>query len=104
MGQIKLPLTLGEAGRQATTLTDFLIIDCPSTYNMVLGRPAMNELNVVTSTKTLTVKFLTPNGIGCVRGEQHLTRRCYEDAVKMGVTGKKVNVVSGGEPRAMTEK
>jgi len=104
VGQIKLSLTLGEAGRQATTLTDFLIIDCPSAYNVVLRRPAMNELDVVTSTRTLTVKFPTSNDIGCVGGEQHLARRCYEDAVKIGVRGKKVNVVSRDEPRAMTKK
>ena len=63
----------------------------------------MNELDMVTSTRTLTVKFPTPNGVGCVKGEQQLARRCYEDAVKMGVRGKKVNVVSGGQLRAISE-
>lgn len=83
---------------------DFLIINSPSVYNMVLGRPAMNDLDMVTSTRTLTVTFLTTKGIGCVRGKQQLARRCYKDAVRMGTKRKKVNVVLGGKPRVVTEK
>ena len=59
----------------------------------------MNELDLVTSTRSLIVKFPTSNGVGCVRGEQHLARRCYKDAIKMGAKGKKVSVVAGGDLR-----
>ncbi|XP_052177535.1 uncharacterized protein LOC127791591 [Diospyros lotus] len=99
MGRVKLPFTIGGEGREATALAEFLIIDYPSAYNVVLGRPVMNELDMVTSTRALTVKFPTTNETGCVRGEQHLARRCYEDAVKMGTRGKKVNVVTEGAQR-----
>ncbi|XP_052204129.1 uncharacterized protein LOC127809407 [Diospyros lotus] len=67
VGRITLPFTIGDANRQTTTLAEFLIIDCPSAYNVVLGRPTMNDLDLVTSTRLLTVKFPTPNGVGCVR-------------------------------------
>ncbi|XP_052172180.1 uncharacterized protein LOC127788108 [Diospyros lotus] len=89
VGLISLPFSIGDADLQAITLTDFLIVDCPSAYNVVLGRPAKNDLDLVTSIRSLTVKFLIPNGVGWVRGEQNLTRRCYEDVVKMGPKGKK---------------
>ncbi|KAL5756490.1 hypothetical protein ACOSQ2_021236 [Xanthoceras sorbifolium] len=68
LGLITLPLTLGELARQATTMADFLIIDCPTAYNAVLGRAVLNDLKVITSTKHLTLKFPTPTGVGSVHG------------------------------------
>ncbi|XP_052176651.1 uncharacterized protein LOC127790956 [Diospyros lotus] len=103
IGRVKLPFTVGSPGREATAMAEFLIIDCPSAYNVVLGRPVMNELDMVASIRALTVKFPTDNGTGCVRGEQHLARRCYEDAVKMGAKGKRVNVVAGGAQRPSSQ-
>jgi len=69
VGRISLPLTIGDTDRHDTTLTDFLIVDCPSTYNIVLERPAINDLDLITSTRSLTVKFSTPSEVGCVQGE-----------------------------------
>ena len=60
VGWISLLLTIGDADRQAPTVTNFLILDCPSAYNIVLRRPAMNDLDLVTSIRSLIVKFLTP--------------------------------------------
>ena len=91
-------MTIEDADCQTTTITNSLIIDYPSAYNIVLGRPTMNNLVLVTSTRSVTVKFPTPNGIGCVRGKQHLARRCYEDAIKMGAKWKKVNVIVRSDP------
>ena len=91
-------MTNEDADRQTTTITNFLIVDFPSAYNIVLGRLAMNNLDLVTSTRSLTVKFPTPNGIGCVRGEQHLARHYYKDTVKMGAKRKKVNVIARSNP------
>ncbi|XP_052189983.1 uncharacterized protein LOC127799804 [Diospyros lotus] len=64
-GRIRLPLTIGESDLQATTIADFLIIDGPSAYNVVMGRPAMNNLDLVVSTKALAIKFPTLKGTGC---------------------------------------
>ncbi|XP_052187708.1 uncharacterized protein LOC127798287 [Diospyros lotus] len=101
--RISLPFTIGDIDRQPTTLAEFLIVNCLA-YNIVLGRPAMNDLDLVTSIRSLTIKFLTSNGVGCVRGEQHLARRCYEDAIKMGAKGNKVNIVIGSDPRPPSQK
>jgi len=35
---------------QVTKEIDFLIVDCPLTYNVILGRPALNRLRAATST------------------------------------------------------
>ena len=43
---------------------DFLVMDCPSTYNMIIGRPTLNRLKATTSTYCLKVKFPTTYGVG----------------------------------------
>ena len=41
LGSVQLVLTLGDPPCQATTMTKFLIVEAPSTYNVLLGRPSM---------------------------------------------------------------
>ena len=62
---------------QATKQVDFLVVDCPSTYNVILGRRALNCLKAVTSTYCLKAKFPTPHGIGEISGDQLQARECY---------------------------
>ena len=58
-----LPVTMGEEGAQLTKMVDFLVVDNPSPYNIILGRTALNKAKAVISTHHLKVKFPTPNGI-----------------------------------------
>uniref|UniRef100_A0A2N9G5W9 Reverse transcriptase RNase H-like domain-containing protein n=1 Tax=Fagus sylvatica TaxID=28930 RepID=A0A2N9G5W9_FAGSY len=57
--------------------TCFLVVNCPSAYNAIIGRPTLNRLRVVTSTYHLLIKFPTEHGIGEVRGDQIAARECY---------------------------
>ena len=45
---ITLTVIIGTSPTQVTKEIDFLIIDCPSTYNIILGRPALNRLRAAT--------------------------------------------------------
>ena len=49
LGSIQLVLTLGEPPCQATTIARFLIVDAPSAYNMLLGRPSLNTIKAIPS-------------------------------------------------------
>ena len=58
LGSIHLVLTLGEPPCQATTTARFLIVDAPSAYNMLLGRPSLNAIKAIPSTYYMMIKFL----------------------------------------------
>ena len=58
-GIISLQITAGTHLAQVTREVDFLIVDCHSSYNVILGRPALNRLKAATSTYCLKLKFPT---------------------------------------------
>ncbi|XP_075669790.1 uncharacterized protein LOC142639512 [Castanea sativa] len=47
-GIITLMVIAGTYPTQVTKEIDFLIVDCPSTYNVILRRPALNRLRAAT--------------------------------------------------------
>ena len=63
-------------------MVDFLVVDRPSAYNVIICRPALNKWRVVTSTYHLMMKFLTKEGVGEVKGDQVTARRCYNTSMK----------------------
>jgi hypothetical protein len=82
VGTISLPLTAGSAPREKTVMTDFLVVDRPSAYNAIVGRPTLNKLMAVTSTYHLKMKFPTDHGTGMVKGNQREARQCYNLTLK----------------------
>ena len=71
-----LTVIVGSYPLQITKQLDFLVVDCSSSYNVIIGRPTLNHWKVATSTYCLKVKFPTKNGIGKVKGDQVLAREC----------------------------
>ena len=85
-GLIQLVLTLGEPPCQATT-TAFLIVDAPSAYNMLLGRPSLNAIKAIPTAYHMMIKFPTVSGVGMVRGDQRVARECYSASMKQKAVG-----------------
>ena len=77
-GIITLSVTTRTHPAQVTIQVDFLVVDCPSSYNVILGRPTLNRLKAITSTYCLKMKFPTQNGVGQICGDQLLARECYQ--------------------------
>ena len=82
LGSVQLVLTLGDPPCQGTTTVRFLIIDAPSAYNMLLGRPSLNAIRFVPSSYHMVITFPTANGVGMVRGNQRIARDCYSASMK----------------------
>ena len=49
-GIVTLSVIAGTHLAEVTIQVDFLVVDCPSSYNVILGRPTLNRLKDVTST------------------------------------------------------
>ena len=61
-GTIKLAMTVGEHPRVSMVMTKFLIVDCSSAFNGVIGRPLLKALKVVTSIYQFSMKFPIAKG------------------------------------------
>ncbi|XP_012840429.1 PREDICTED: uncharacterized protein LOC105960762 [Erythranthe guttata] len=60
MGEVELPISLGDNPCQITKIIKFLIVDKPSPYNIILERPAIHTFKSVPSSYHQKWKFPTP--------------------------------------------
>ncbi|KAM1891937.1 hypothetical protein ACFX14_035160 [Malus domestica] len=82
LGSIHLPFTIGTGPYTTTITTNFLVVDCLTTYNVIFARTCINDLKAMVSTHMLLMKFPTPYGNGYIRGDQLSARSCYNTSVK----------------------
>ncbi|GMN59080.1 hypothetical protein TIFTF001_028166 [Ficus carica] len=78
---VNLPIAIGDGPERVTRMVEFIVVDRPSAYNVILGRPILNAIKAVVSTYHLAMKFPTEGGIGVFRGNQEGARKCYVEAV-----------------------
>ncbi|KAM1613768.1 hypothetical protein ACFX1Z_002255 [Malus domestica] len=82
LGSIHLPFTIGTDPYTATITTNFLVVDCPTAYNVIFGSTYINDLKAMVSTHMLLMKFLTPYGNGYIKRDQLSARSCNNTLVK----------------------
>ena len=82
LGSIQLVITLGNPPCQEITTVRFLIVDAPSAYNMLLGKPSFNAIRAIPSAYHMMIKFPTTSEVGMVKGDQRVARECYSASVK----------------------
>ena len=58
-GELDLPIELGDAPCQHVQSIKFLVVNYPSVYNVIIGRPTINAIHAITSTYHLLVNFST---------------------------------------------
>ncbi|XP_072069454.1 uncharacterized protein [Arachis hypogaea] len=82
-GYIWLKTTIGENASFRTLDIQYLIVDCNSPYNIILGRPALNMFRAVISTFHLCVKFQAQDGkIATIHSDRQQARQCYNSCLK----------------------
>ena len=81
----------------------FLVVNCLSVYNVIIGRPNLDAIRVVTSTYHLLVKFPSIGGIGGIgvlKGQQHESRHLYAIAMKQALehaTAERIQIITDGQ-------
>ena len=83
LGAITLSMMVGDYPQQITKDVTFLVVDCSSAYNGILGRPTLNSWKAATSTHHLMIKFPREYGIGELRGDQVAAYECYIAMLEM---------------------
>ncbi|RDX85702.1 hypothetical protein CR513_33062, partial [Mucuna pruriens] len=87
--------TFGDAKAMRTISIHYLVLNAETSYNILIGRPALNALGAIISTSHLVMTF--PSSVKQIR----MTRQCYMDSLKVVTTKtsvrKKENIVANVE-------
>ena len=97
---ITLSVVVEAYPKQITKEVNFLVVDCSSSYNAIIGRPTLNNWKAVTSTYHLSVKFPIKYGVEQVQGDQLAARECY---LAMLAMDEHVQMMNIEERRVTTE-
>ena len=73
-------------------MANFIVVEAPSTYNVILGRPTLNQARSVVSTHSLIFKFPTPKGTGVLKGDQATARSCYVTSLRRGAVPEALTI------------
>uniref|UniRef100_A0A2N9IPA1 Uncharacterized protein n=1 Tax=Fagus sylvatica TaxID=28930 RepID=A0A2N9IPA1_FAGSY len=104
LGVVSLIIEAGTYPKQVRTSVEFLVVDCPSAYNVIIGRPTLNKLRAVTSTYHLLVRFPTEHGIGELKGDQATARECYFASLGPEATHQTMKIDEGHKLVEPTEE
>jgi len=82
-GHIELRTTFTDGVASHTENIKYLVVNAPSAYNILLGRPALNRLRAVASTRHMKMKLPFLGGtVITIRSDQKEAKRCYENSLK----------------------
>ncbi|XP_072084746.1 uncharacterized protein [Arachis hypogaea] len=101
MGSVWLQTTLGEQPLSKTQDVQYLVVDCFSPYNVILGRPFLNKFTAIVSTFHLCVKFpVQDNIVATIHSDLHEARQCYNISLKpvKANTEVRVNSITSEQP------
>ena len=104
LGAVTLSVMVGDYPQQITRNVTFLVVNCSSAYNAILGQPTLNLWKAVTSTYHLMIKFPTNYGVGELRGSQMAARECYVAMMEMEDQIQALNIEEHQTVTEPTEK
>jgi len=80
---IELRTTFTDGTFSRTTSIRYLVVNAPSAYNILLGRPALNRLGAVPSMRHMRMKLTSLEvTIITIKSDQGEAKKCYENSLK----------------------
>ena len=101
-GYIELRTTFTDEAASRTEKIRYLVVHAPSAYNILLGRPTLNRIGAVPSTRHMKVKLPSMEGVVItIRSDQKEAKKCYENSLrnKRSVSYITTTPPPGVEPR-----
>jgi hypothetical protein len=83
LGQIALNVCFGNRQNYRIEKLDFEVMDWPSQYHAILGRPAFSRFMAVPHYTYLVLKMLGPKGIITIKGSFEVSDLCDKEFHKM---------------------
>ncbi|XP_056688689.1 uncharacterized protein [Spinacia oleracea] len=82
-GKITLPVTIGKGQAARNVLGEFLVMDCDSVYNVIMGRTMIHKMQAIPSTHHQMMMYVSDAGFAeRVRGVQEVARRTCHTAIR----------------------
>ncbi|XP_021738237.1 uncharacterized protein LOC110704737 [Chenopodium quinoa] len=76
-GKISLPITIGKGRATRNIMAKFLVMDVPSVYNVIMGRPLIHKIQGVVSTYHQMMIYVSDEGHSeRIQGSQKEAQRC----------------------------
>ena len=75
-------ITINVKAGTVSSPTEFFVLNAYSSYNAILGRPWLHQMGAVPSTLNQRLRFLTPQGVMEIMGDQLAAKQCLVAAVK----------------------
>ena len=96
-GHKELSTTFTDGTTSRTTNIRYLVVNVASAYNILLGRPTLNRIGAVSSTRHMKMKLPSLEGaVITIKSDQKEAKKCYENSLK---TKRGVFAVTNQPPR-----
>lgn len=89
LGYFDTCLSLGDPNYCWTIRARFLVVECPMTYNAILGIPSLNIYRSIISTHHLMLKYPWAGRVISVRGDLAMARGCYNSSCRLAKEERK---------------
>ena len=77
------PRALGDKSKFKSLEVDFLVVNVPTTYNVIIRRLTLYRVKAVVAPCLLQLQFETDDGsVGELHGDQRTARECYLVSIK----------------------
>jgi len=78
VGMIRLPLRFGDKLKTRNLEVDFLVVNVPTAYDVILGRPTLHRVKAVIAPYLLQLQFEADDGsVSEMHRDQRMARECY---------------------------
>jgi len=82
-GHIELRTTFTDGTTSRTMNIGYLFVNAPSTYRILLGKPALNKIGAVASTRHMKMKLPSLEGtVITIKSNKKKAKKCYENSLK----------------------
>jgi hypothetical protein len=91
---VVLPVTFGETRENyCTEYIKFEVADFETSYNAIIGRPAIAKFMAVPHYMYLVLKMPSPTGVLSLQGDLKISFDCDTEAVELAATNQVLNIM-----------